>query len=128
MAVERVQTALNNAVQDATGRWLLQQQGRQEWALTSEEGELLSRHVIDRSFVADGERWIVDYKTLHSDEDLETMLSQRVREYQLQLERYASVLQRHEIQTMRLALYFPLQQRCYAWRPGQTPERWQVSQ
>ncbi|QGX40415.1 UvrD-helicase domain-containing protein [Permianibacter aggregans] len=127
MAVERVQTALHHALQDETGRWLLRQQGRQEWALTSEEGELLSRHVIDRSFVADGERWIVDYKTLHSDEDLEAMLNKRVREYQLQLERYASVLRRHETLPLRLALYFPLQQRCYAWRPGQTPERWQVN-
>ena len=60
-------------VADATGRWLLTQHeddGREAPFTSVVDGEL-RRIVVDRTFVEDGTRWIVDYKStvLGGDDD-----------------------------------------------------------
>ncbi len=58
-------------------------------------------------FVADGCRWIIDYKTVRlPDADL----PQRAESYRPQLERYASLFAGDPL-PLRLAVYFPLQGR-----------------
>ncbi|MFZ5843977.1 MAG: UvrD-helicase domain-containing protein [Pseudomonadota bacterium] len=127
-ALTELETALRNTLSDPQGLALLQHRNEAyaEWALTSSETEQagkLRQHVIDRSFVdVDGVRWIVDYKTArHDGSDSEAFLAERVAEYRPQLQRYAALLQRLEQRPVRLALYFPLQQRLFSWHADGTP-------
>lgn len=72
------------------------------------------RHVIDRTFIEDGVRWIIDYKTLRSDPTLtgsalDAHLSAKAAGYRPQLERYAA-LYAHEVQqgiVVKTAIFFP---------------------
>jgi ATP-dependent exoDNAse (exonuclease V) beta subunit len=74
----------------------------------------IDRHVIDRTFIENGIRWIIDYKTLRSDATLagnalEAHLEAKAATYRPQLERYAA-LYAHEAEqgiTIRTAIFFP---------------------
>jgi ATP-dependent exoDNAse (exonuclease V) beta subunit len=117
-AASRVAEALERALTDARGRWLLDPghaSAANELALTGRfDGELVSV-VIDRTFVdADGTRWIVDYKTsTHEGADVEGFLASEVERYRPQLERYAVLVRRLGPEPVKLGLYFPL---LSAWR------------
>ena len=64
---------------------------------------------LDRTFVADGHRWIVDFKTsAHEGGDAQAFLDREVERYRPQLERYARIMQALDPQPLMLALYFPL--------------------
>jgi ATP-dependent helicase/nuclease subunit A len=64
---------------------------------------------LDRTFVADGVRWIVDYKTgSHAGGDPEGFLDRERERYRAQLERYAAFVRALDPQPIRVALYFPL--------------------
>jgi ATP-dependent exoDNAse (exonuclease V) beta subunit len=82
-------------------------QGGAEQAWSSRDGDLAVNHVIDRTFVVDGCRWIIDYKTVRLPE---TELAQRAETYRPQLERYARLF-RDDPLPVRMAIYFPLQGR-----------------
>ncbi len=105
----RVAAALLNAVGDPQARWILQARGEHgacELALTRLEQGVPRNHIVDRSFVEDGVRWIIDYKTgTHAGGDVEAFIAARCREYAEQLERYAQLF-RHEGLPIRKALYF----------------------
>src|SRR5574343_701663 len=104
-----VVAALETTIASETGRWLLADhpQAGAEQAWTSRDGEALANHVIDRSFVADGCRWIIDYKTVRLPED---ELPKRAASYRPQLARYAGLFAGDPL-PLRLAIYFPLQGR-----------------
>jgi len=121
-ALAEVETALRNTLTDPVGRELLlvARDSYAEWALTAvdlEQDGKLRQHIIDRSYIdADGVRWIVDYKTArHDGPNRDAFLTTRIAEYQPQLQRYATVLRQLEQRPIRLALYFPLQQRLFSW-------------
>ncbi len=109
--IARVEQAVAACVASPDGRWLLSdhEEAGCEVALTA----LLDNHphhlVIDRTFVADGVRWIVDYKTsAHAGGDLEGFLESEKARYRGQLERYRAGLALTEQRPIRSALYFPL--------------------
>jgi ATP-dependent exoDNAse (exonuclease V) beta subunit len=81
-----------------------------ELALTGQIDGRLQSIVIDRSFVdADGQRWVIDYKTsIHEGGDLDGFIANEVRRYRGQLERYARFARELGPQPVRTALYFPL--------------------
>ncbi|MDE2440238.1 MAG: UvrD-helicase domain-containing protein, partial [Betaproteobacteria bacterium] len=87
---EEVVAALSRTLDSKVGRWLLaaHPEAAAEQAWTSTDGKTTSHHVIDRSFVADGCRWIVDYKTARLSE---AELRARAESYRPQLERYAGL-------------------------------------
>ena len=94
-------------VADTTGRWLLthhERDGREAPFTSVVDGELL-HIVVDRTFVEDGTRWIVDYKStvLQRDDDEITAQCQRHRP---QLSRYAEVLGDLDGLPIRTALFF----------------------
>jgi len=110
-----VADALSRTLTSAAGRWVLAQQNEaaaeQAWSSRdTRDGEAVAvNHVIDRIFVADGCRWIVDYKTVRAPgTDQEVFLAARAAEYRPQLERYASLFAA-DARPLRLAIFFPLQ-------------------
>lgn len=117
-ASERVAVALARALTDPDGRWLLgpRSEARAELTLTLRVGAVLEHVRIDRTFVAEGKRWIVDYKTSqHEGGDAEAFLESEVERYAPQLERYARALWALDGRPVQLGLYFPLLGRLRAW-------------
>jgi len=100
-------SALQTTLTSATGRWLLADHpgGGAEQAWTSRDGELTVKHVIDRVFIADGVRWIVDYKTVRATPE---ELVARAEGFRPQLERYAALFANDPL-PFKLAVWFVLQ-------------------
>ena len=103
--------ALHTTLTSETGRWLLAEHpGGAEQAWSSRDGEMMTRHVIDRVFVADGVRWIVDYKTVRVPPE---ELPARAEAFRPQLERYAALFAGDPL-PLKLAVWFPFQGRLLA--------------
>lgn len=108
---ERVHAAVAATLTDEHGRWLLadHEQARCEFALSGFVDDRLVHAVIDRCFVADGVRWIVDYKTgAHEGGDPEAFLDREQQRYRSQLEDYAQLFTALEDRSIRLGLYYPM--------------------
>ena len=104
-----VVAALATTLASDSGRWVLTDHAdaAAEQAWSSAEGDAAVNHVIDRIFVADGCRWIIDYKTVRLPE---AELAIRAESYRPQLERYASLFADAGL-PLRLAIFFPVQDR-----------------
>ena len=105
-----VELALLNTLEDDRGRWTLQshEDAASELPLSLLEDGRTRSLILDRSFVHEGERWIVDYKTSrHEGGDLGAFLDEEERRYAPQLERYRLAIQAREDRPIRTALYFP---------------------
>jgi ATP-dependent exoDNAse (exonuclease V) beta subunit len=87
------QDALRATLESVAGRWVLgaHDEATAEWALSVADGEAVATQVVDRSFVADGARWIIDYKTAKVGSGI--ALRQHAERYREQLERYAALFQ-----------------------------------
>lgn len=110
-----VNIAINNTLQDERGQWILQshQQARNEYDLSMQNNNGITRAIIDRTFIANDTRWIIDYKTATpNDDQLDAFLAEQKATYQLQLDRYAAIFSQLDNHPIRLGLYFPL---CKAW-------------
>jgi len=109
LGAERVERALTHAITDTHGRWILQtraNQGANELALTHLNQGATRNSIVDRTFVEDGVRWIIDYKTAaHEGSDIESFIAAKCKEYSEQLERYASLFQRDNL-PIKKAIYF----------------------
>ncbi len=115
-AASLVADALTNALTDERGRWLLGQhpEARSEHRLRLRSGDGIRSYAIDRVFRdADGERWIVDFKTSrHEGGGLEAFLDEQRTRYEPQLNAYAAAFDK-----ARLGLYFPLLRGWREWIP-----------
>jgi ATP-dependent exoDNAse (exonuclease V) beta subunit len=89
-ASEDVLQHLLTTLQSETGRWILgpREAGQCEVPYTTARDGEVQTHVIDRTFVEDGVRWIVDYKTTNPPAD-------------------DGLRQEHEQQLMRYRALFP---------------------
>ena len=119
-AAREVRRAVQSVLESETGRWILapHEDSRTEWALGGvDRGELVNVS-LDRSFVAEGIRWIIDYKTsTHEGGDLEDFLQRQQQRYREQLERYARLVHALDGRPVKTALYFPLQDAFRSWEP-----------
>jgi len=111
-AVGQVTSALENAVTDERGRWILSGHdgGACEYALTGKIDSEIITAVMDRTFVDEhGDRWIIDYKTGgHEGGALDEFLDREILRYRDQMETYADLMAAAEDRPIRLGLYFPL--------------------
>ncbi len=108
---QTVLAALTRTLGSETGRWILSQRdeaaAEAAWSRRGEFGSV--NQIIDRIFVADGARWIVDYKTVQlADNASDHFLAQRAETYRPQLERYAQLFEDSSL-PLRLAVFYPLQ-------------------
>ena len=102
----RVQAALAATLSSEEGRWVLQQRadGDSELALASHDGATVALNVVDRTFIEDGVRWIIDYKSAQLGE-ASSGLAAAAENYRPQLERYAALF-KHEGLPLKLAVFF----------------------
>ncbi len=108
-AAAEVVAALVTTLDSESGRWLLadhpEAAAEQAWSSAGENAAV--NHIIDRIFVAEGCRWIIDYKTVRLPD---AALARRAESFRPQLERYARLFKDDPL-PLRLAIYFPLQGR-----------------
>jgi len=86
-----VQAALKVTLNSEVGQWVLNNhsQAVSELSLMQATEAEVKKHVIDRTFVENGTRWIVDYKLTNLEAGLE--LKQAAEVHRPQLARYASL-------------------------------------
>jgi ATP-dependent exoDNAse (exonuclease V) beta subunit len=111
-AAASVIDALSATLDDPRGRWLFDPahaDAKSEWALGGWDGTAVTHVAVDRTFVADGVRWIVDFKTgSHEGTDREAFLDRERDRYRVQLEQYAALVRQLDSRPIRLGLYHPL--------------------
>ena len=131
-ALDRAIVALGNAAADEQGRWILSghEDDQREYALSTVVEHKVRRFVLDRTFVDDGVRWIIDYKTsTHEGSGRNAFLDNEQMRYREQMEGYARVMRSLDPRPIRLGLYFPLVQgwREWAFEEDDGPVTWQSS-
>lgn len=91
--VDGVCGQLADVLADPDGRWLLSAHpgAEAEFPVTAVIDDQFQNLIFDRTFEADGERWLVDYKTAVPADgtDLEAFVREEVSRYRGQLARYA---------------------------------------
>ncbi len=110
-AVRLVTQSLVQTLSDQRGRWILKRRANDscEFAAGIPVDGVIHHAVIDRTFVEDGTRWIIDYKTSsHEGSNVEEFLNGEHARYKDQLDRYARLFGEFEDLPARLGLYFPL--------------------
>jgi len=110
-ACREASTAIERTLADPRGRWLLEphQSAVCEWPLAGFlDGEFVHA-LVDRSFIADGIRWVVDYKLARPEpgQGAAAFLAVQAERYRSQLLRYARLAAALDPGPIRPALYFP---------------------
>ncbi len=111
-AADVVLDAVRRTCADPRGQWLFaaaHEDARAEWALAGVQDGAVAHVTLDRTFVSEGVRWIVDFKTgRHEGAEPEAFLDRERERYRPQLERYAAFVRELDARPIRLALYHPL--------------------
>ncbi len=117
----RLEAMLERTVGDERGRWILaaHEAAQCEWAIQGVVQEGLRQAIVDRSFIEEGVRWVIDYKTgAHEGAALAAFLDGQVEIYRPQLEGYAELLRAMEARPVRCGLYFPALGGWREWQAG----------
>ena len=104
----RALSMLERVIASDTARWILapREQAASELALASRSESAIRLHVVDRSFVEDGVRWIIDFKTARLPDGADdAAFAEHARRYRDQLDRYAALF-RDEGRPVRCAIYY----------------------
>ena len=105
--------AINQMLADPKGQWILQCHGQakceQALGYYQPEQNRAGTSVIDRTFVDQGIRWIIDYKFSKpkAGESEAQFRTKQIGAYQNQLRHYANLYKGLEDNPVRCALYFP---------------------
>ena len=106
-------SAIMRTADDSTGQWILGQHSsaycEQSLSYLRNDGESTGISIIDRTFVDDGIRWIIDYKLTRPavQETNEEFEQRQISYYKGQLNHYASLYKKMGSEPVRCALYFP---------------------
>lgn len=106
-AAANVAAMLESTLSSKRGQWILGEHAESgcEVALASQSNGVQQRHVVDRTFIENGVRWIIDYKTTRADLNDDALVAGKVAQYQAQLERYRQLFC-DEGREIRCGLYF----------------------
>ena len=109
-AFERIQTQVLAFLNDPMGQWISQSHSDEhnEYELLIDEGT--RTRIIDRTFIAEGIRWIIDFKTGQFDHQTHA-------HYQTQLQEYADLMQQNPRQIIRCGLYYLMNNQWIEWEP-----------
>ncbi len=121
-ALEDLTRAVSKLREDRDNHWLFDRQLEQsacELALGYiDESGNIKTSVVDRTFVYQGKRWVVDYKLSEpgDGESLEAFLMAQQSRYRPQLQHYAELFRKQQDHPVVMALYFPLLPRLHILR------------
>jgi len=108
LGAQRVSGMLETVLASNDGKWVLKRRNTDdaELAISRADKLLVATHVVDRTFIEDGVRWIIDYKSVlleprAGDAELQAIASQ----YHDQLARYALLFAGDGL-PIRKAIYF----------------------
>jgi ATP-dependent exoDNAse (exonuclease V) beta subunit len=105
----QVLAALNVTLTSEDGQWVLQNHNNavSELSLLQPDEDGVKKHVIDRTFITGGLRWVVDYKLTNFNEVLssDVDLASTAEQYRPQLERYAGLFA-NEVLPIKKAVLF----------------------
>ncbi|NNL11892.1 MAG: UvrD-helicase domain-containing protein, partial [Pseudomonadales bacterium] len=97
VALPRMRQALQNMQSDSHASFIFADHAEQhnEYCLAANEDGLVNTYRIDRTFVADGVRWVIDYKTTYTEAgDINAFIDQQIAErHRPQLEKYGALMQ-----------------------------------
>jgi ATP-dependent helicase/nuclease subunit A len=111
-ALNKIELGLSRTLSDPKGQWLLRgdhEQSACELDLWSGKASHCRNSIIDRTFIENGTRWIIDYKSSepNANQTLEAFAQQEADHYREQLLRYRKLFAT-EASSVKTALYFPL--------------------
>lgn len=111
--VDTVYLSIKNTIADAMGRFILKEheQASSELILHRKISDsLYVKRVIDRTFVVDDTRWIIDYKSSEPEdnESKKSFIENEVELYREQIEAYVTLFKNMEKRNIIAGLYFPL--------------------
>jgi ATP-dependent exoDNAse (exonuclease V) beta subunit len=107
-AAAAVQRILIQTLNSADGQWVLKTRidAGVEFGITRRHQDVVKSYVIDRTFIEDGTRWIVDYKSVSLDRSLtDSELKIIAAQYRAQLEDYAALFA-DETAPVKMAILF----------------------
>ncbi len=109
-ALTQIQTQIHAFLNDPRGQWIAQchQQEHNEYELLTHQGT--STRIIDRTFVDNNTRWIIDFKTGKPDQ-------QTLTAHQTQLDQYAEIFQENPRLLVRCGLYYLTNLQWIDWEP-----------
>ena len=111
--LEQLTDALKNMLREPKGQWILadHKQAQCEVALGyyRADSHEAGTSVIDRTFISEGTRWIVDYKftSPNEGEKIEEFEARQVNSYRKQLSHYVRLYEDLGSEPVSSALYFP---------------------
>lgn len=111
--ISGLKDAVETMLKDNRGQWILSthKEGQCEQPLSyfDNVSQSIKTSVIDRTFIDNDERWIIDYKyTAPMDNESEQSFGQRqIEAYRPQLNHYSQLYQKLGAKQVRCALYFP---------------------
>ena len=106
-----LQEQIQRMLADPIGQWICQNhaQEKNEYALLVNEHGLVKTRVIDRTFIDQGRRWIIDFKTGQDDE-------QKQAQHKKQVNHYAELLALNSPLPISGGLYYLASNRWVSWQ------------
>lgn len=109
-ALQKIVQSIHTILDSEQGRWLLNsdhQQSACELSLMQKNKQDVKESIIDRTFIADGIRWIVDYKSSEPEagETESAFIAREMDTYKMQLLGYQKLLTATETLPIKTALY-----------------------
>ena len=105
-AVQLIDKSIKSIIKDPKACWLLSNKHKliqQEYALSTQSNGKLLNIIIDRTFIDNNIRWIIDYKTTHYLDDVDNKLEK----YKSQLKLYQSIMKKFDpIHPIKTGIYF----------------------
>jgi ATP-dependent exoDNAse (exonuclease V) beta subunit len=108
---KRVSEMLAKVLNSKDGLWVLERRddSGDELAIASATQQQVTTHIVDRTFVEAGVRWIIDYKSIALDVHAnEASLKAMATQYQPQLERYASLFANEGLPLKKAILFLSI--------------------
>lgn len=109
-ALQKIANAITTTLSSEKGRWLLNSDHERsacELSLMQKDKQDVRESIIDRTFIGDGVRWIVDYKSSEPEagQSMEDFVAREMETYKSQLLRYQKLLAATEELPIKTALY-----------------------
>ena len=111
--LNQLKQSVETMLEDAKGQWILNahDDAHCEQALSyfDQHSRSIKTSIIDRTFIDNQQRWIIDYKytSATENESESRFIARQIDAYKPQLNHYADLYQKLESITVRCALYFP---------------------